>query len=162
MTDVAVKYEVRHSPLLVAAGLAGLVSAVALGASAPSIAASPVHGLRAAEETAILAAFDLILAGIMGWAGFRADRGRVIGVSVLTIFAAAYIGLLVLEGAFDINNRAAEQTTAVLFFISVASNALIVSFAALELILGRQGQGTSTSKPDVTLWSDRTGWQNGS
>ena len=149
MTDVAAKREVRLSPLLVAAGLVGLVSAVALGASAPSIAASPVHGPDAAVGTASLAAFDLILAGIMGWAAFRSDRGRVIGVSVLAIVAAAYIGLIVLEGAFDINNRAAEQTTEVLFFISVASNALIGSFAALELFLGRQGQGTSTSKSGV-------------
>jgi hypothetical protein len=142
--------EVRHSPLLVAAGLVAVVSAVALGASAPSIAASPVHGPEAAAGTASLAALDLILAGIMGWAAFRADRGRVIGVSVLAVIAAAYVGLIVLEGAVDINNRAAEQATAVLFLISVASNALIVSFAGLELFIRRQGQETSTSESGVT------------
>ena len=147
MTDVGAKREVRRSPLLVAAGLVALVSAVALGASAPFIAASPVHGPDATVGTTSLAAFDLILAGIMGWAAFRADRGRVIGVSVLAIIAAAYVGLIVLEGAFDINNRAAEQATAVLFFISVVSNALIVSFAALELFLGRQGRGRRGLEP---------------
>lgn len=151
MTDTAAKRGVRHSPLLVAAGLAALVSTAALGASVPSIAADPESGLDAVRPTLVVAAIDLLLAGGLGWAAFRANRGGVIGVAVAAIAAALLVGLGVLDGVFAFTNHVygGAQTIAVLFFISVAANALIVMFAALELFLGRQRPGTSTSKQSV-------------
>jgi hypothetical protein len=149
MTDAVVKRG-GHYLLLVAAGLAA-VSATTLGASAPSIFADPESGLGAVVPTLVVAAIDLFLAGLLGWAAFRADRGGVIGVSVAAIVLALLVGVMVLDGAFAASNHAysGARTTAVLFSISVAANALVVLSAVLELIFGKQRRGTSTSKPGV-------------
>jgi hypothetical protein len=148
MTDVAAKRGVRFV-LLAAAGLA-FISAAAVGASAQSIAADPESGPGVVVPTLIATAVDLFLGGILGWAAFR-DRGVVIGVSLAAIVAALLVGLFVLDGASAFSNHsyAGAHTTAVLFFTSATADALVVVFAALELFLGRQRPGTSTSKPGV-------------
>jgi hypothetical protein len=70
---------------------------------------------------------------------------------VAAIVVTPLVGLLVLDGAFAATNHAfaGAHTTAVLFFISVAADGLVVLLAASELILGRRRPGTSTSKPSV-------------
>jgi hypothetical protein len=141
MRAIAVQHGVRHLPLLIGAGSA-LVSAAVLGVAAPSIAADPLNGTGAVMATLIVTPIDLFLAGILGWATFRPNRGGVIGVSVIAILAALLIGLAVLYGAFTFSSPtyAGGSSTSLLFFISAAANALVVLSAVLELIHGRQHQ----------------------
>jgi hypothetical protein len=145
MTGVVVKRE-RHYLLLVAAGLAA-VSAAVLGASTPSVAADPEVSWTGVGTTVFVAVIDLFLAGLSGWAAFRANRARVVVVSVVAILLAVTVGLEVLDGAFANHAFAGAQTIVLLFLIAAAANALVVLLAALELILGRQRRSTSTSKP---------------
>jgi uncharacterized membrane protein len=141
MTAIAVQRGGRHFPLLIGAGSA-LASAAVLGVAAPSIAADPLNGTGAVMATLIVTPIDLFLAGILGWAAFRANRGGVLGVSLIAVVAALLIGLAVLDGAFAFSSPtyAGASSTSLLFFISAAANALVVLSAVLELTRGRQHQ----------------------
>jgi hypothetical protein len=133
----------RHYLLLLAAGSAA-ISAAVLGAAIPSVAANPQDRVSHVGVTVFVTVIYLSLAVLLGWAAFRANRAGVIGVSVAAVVVALFVGLFVLDGAFAFGG-----TVATFFLIAASASALVALFAALELILGRQHPGTSTSKPGV-------------
>lgn len=138
----------KHPLLLIAGGLAVLCCAP-LVAAIPFIVADPESSVASAVgSTIFVALIDLGLGGLLLVKGYRANRDGAVALSAISLIAALFFGLFVLDGAVSFTNHAyaGARTTEVMFFTAVVGNGVVALLALLELISGiRKGQKTPIS-----------------